>query len=115
MIWLLYMGADIEEQMRMHRFGSYPLIDVRDNASLRSDRPSGLVGPYVATDSFADRSLRCDQPDGLIGRYVATGSFAVQSLCSDRPDCLVGRFVATGLFWTGCYVATLFGSSSDVL
>ncbi|KAF3536202.1 hypothetical protein F2Q69_00023031 [Brassica cretica] len=32
MIWLWYMGAGIEEQTRLHRFGSYPLIDVRDNA-----------------------------------------------------------------------------------
>ncbi|KAF3588696.1 hypothetical protein F2Q69_00028851 [Brassica cretica] len=31
MIWLRYMRAGIEEQTRMHGFGSYPLIDVRDN------------------------------------------------------------------------------------
>uniref|UniRef100_A0A0D3EC76 Uncharacterized protein n=1 Tax=Brassica oleracea var. oleracea TaxID=109376 RepID=A0A0D3EC76_BRAOL len=30
MIWLRYMGASIEEQTRMHGFGSYPLIDVRE-------------------------------------------------------------------------------------
>ncbi|KAF2609645.1 hypothetical protein F2Q70_00011930 [Brassica cretica] len=27
MIWLRYMGASIEEQKKMHGFGSYPLID----------------------------------------------------------------------------------------
>ncbi|KAF3542403.1 hypothetical protein DY000_02006711 [Brassica cretica] len=31
MIWLRHMGASIEEQTRMHGFGSYPLIDVRDS------------------------------------------------------------------------------------
>ncbi|KAG5388874.1 hypothetical protein IGI04_030415, partial [Brassica rapa subsp. trilocularis] len=67
MIWPWYVGAGIEEHTRMHRFGLYPLIDVRDSSrpnerlgrSLRSDRPSGLVGRYVAADSFAGRSL-CD-------------------------------------------------------
>ncbi|KAF3493954.1 hypothetical protein DY000_02052501 [Brassica cretica] len=32
MIWMWYMGASIEEQTRMHGFGSYPLIDVRDSS-----------------------------------------------------------------------------------
>ena len=50
----------IEEQARMHGFGSYPLIDVRED---------GLVGRYVATDSFADWSLRSDR---LIRGSVAT-------------------------------------------
>ncbi|KAF2543201.1 hypothetical protein F2Q68_00031017 [Brassica cretica] len=104
MIWLQYMGASIEDQTRMHRFGSYPLIDVRDTTdsfagrSLRSDRPSGLVGRYVATDSFAGQSLRSDGPNGLVGRYIVTDSFAGRSLRSNRPNGLVGRYVATGLF-----------------
>ncbi|KAF2610371.1 hypothetical protein F2Q70_00011683 [Brassica cretica] len=89
MIWLRYMGASIEEQMRMHRFGSYPLIDVRDSSvatfgwSLRSDRPNGLVGRYVATNSFAGQSIRSDRPSGLFGHYVATGSFMDWSLRGD--------------------------------
>ncbi|KAF3539677.1 hypothetical protein F2Q69_00023075 [Brassica cretica] len=90
MIWLRYMGASIEEQTRMHEFGLYPLIDVRDRTdsftgqSLRSDRPNGLVSRYIATDSFAGRSLRSDRPSGLVGHYVVTGSFADRSLRSDR-------------------------------
>ncbi|KAF2543199.1 hypothetical protein F2Q68_00031018 [Brassica cretica] len=32
MIWLRYTGASIEEEKKMHRFGSYPLIDVRDSS-----------------------------------------------------------------------------------
>ncbi|KAF3590170.1 hypothetical protein DY000_02022017 [Brassica cretica] len=31
-IWLWDVGASIEEQTRMHGFGSYPLIDVRDSS-----------------------------------------------------------------------------------
>ncbi|KAF2530835.1 hypothetical protein F2Q70_00029204 [Brassica cretica] len=57
-----------------------------------SDRPSGMVSRYVATDSFAGRSLCSNQlsglvgryrPRGLVGRYVATGSFADRSLLGD--------------------------------
>ncbi|KAF2542116.1 hypothetical protein F2Q68_00031177 [Brassica cretica] len=40
MIWLRYMGASIDEQTRMHGFGSYPLIDVRDNSELSALRNS---------------------------------------------------------------------------
>ncbi|KAF2583313.1 hypothetical protein F2Q68_00006904 [Brassica cretica] len=94
MIWLRYMGASIEEQTRMHGFGSYPLIDVRDSRSLHSDRPSGLVGRYVATNSFAGRSLRSDRPSGLVGRYVATNSFAGRSLVSMNPPRSVQDFTA---------------------
>ena len=37
----------------------------------------------MATDSFAGRSLRSDRPRGLVGRYVATDSFADRSLRGD--------------------------------
>ncbi|KAF3556070.1 hypothetical protein F2Q69_00013134 [Brassica cretica] len=64
MIWLRYNGASIEEQTRMHGFGSYPLIDVRDS-SVAMQRPDprrigcyerfgrSRVGRYVATDRVA--------------------------------------------------------------
>ncbi|KAF3509407.1 hypothetical protein F2Q69_00007712 [Brassica cretica] len=57
----------------MHRFGSYPLIDVRDSS--------------VATGSAMDRSLRSNRKNGLAGRYVATDSIADRLLHSDRLDC----------------------------
>ncbi|KAF3497445.1 hypothetical protein DY000_02055548 [Brassica cretica] len=76
--------------------------------SVASERPNGLVGRYVATDrvawSVAGRSLRSDRPSCLVGRcrYVATDrvawSVAGRSLRSDRPSGLVGRYVATGSF-----------------
>ncbi|KAF3599948.1 hypothetical protein F2Q69_00036430 [Brassica cretica] len=87
MIWLRYVGASSEEQTKMHGFGSYPLIGVRDwsvlDRSLRSIRTKGLVGHYVLTDSFTGRSLRSDRPNGLVDCYVAAGSFADRSLCGD--------------------------------
>ncbi|KAF3502016.1 hypothetical protein F2Q69_00041074 [Brassica cretica] len=98
MIWLRYMGSNIEEQTRMHGFGSYPLIEGPPKwlgRSLRSNRPSGWVGHYVVTDTFAGRSLRSDRPSGLVGPYLVTDSFAGRSLRSDRPNGLVGRYVAT--------------------
>ncbi|KAF3573543.1 hypothetical protein F2Q69_00058990 [Brassica cretica] len=100
MIWMRYMGDSIEEQTIMHGFGSYPLIDVRDN-SVATDRPRGLFGRYIATDSFAGRLLRRDQPNGLVGRYIVTDSFAGRLLRSDRPSGLDGRCVATDrVDWT---------------
>ncbi|KAF3525851.1 hypothetical protein F2Q69_00048839 [Brassica cretica] len=58
----------------MHGFGSYSLIDVRED---------GLVGRYVATDSFADWSLRSDR--------LIRGSVATQRPTHSR----VSRYVAT--------------------
>ncbi|KAF3510224.1 hypothetical protein F2Q69_00005821 [Brassica cretica] len=76
MIWLRYMGASVEEQTRVHGFGSYPV-----------DRCPRQFGHYVETWSALDRSL--------LVRYVATDSFAGWSLRSDRLSGLVGRYVAT--------------------
>ncbi|KAF2579360.1 hypothetical protein F2Q68_00004759 [Brassica cretica] len=125
MIWLRYIGTSIMEQTRMHGFGSYPLITVRDSSagryvatdsftgrslrsdrtrglvgccrSLRSNRPSRLVGRYIAIDSFVGRSLR---PSGLVGRYVATGSLADWSLRGDLVwihfGCFMNVFLGYG-------------------
>uniref|UniRef100_A0A0D3D819 Uncharacterized protein n=1 Tax=Brassica oleracea var. oleracea TaxID=109376 RepID=A0A0D3D819_BRAOL len=45
--------------------------------SLRSDRPSGLVGRYIATDSFAGRFLRSDRlvPDRFDGSTEISARF----------------------------------------
>uniref|UniRef100_A0A0D2ZR11 Uncharacterized protein n=1 Tax=Brassica oleracea var. oleracea TaxID=109376 RepID=A0A0D2ZR11_BRAOL len=76
-----YSGTSIEELTRMHGFGSYPLIDVR-NRSVATDRSDRLV---------ADRSLRSDRPRGLVGRYVVTDSYTDWSL----RDRLVRGSIAT--------------------
>ncbi|KAF3547190.1 hypothetical protein DY000_02007130 [Brassica cretica] len=126
MIWLRYIGTSIMEQTRMHGFGSYPLITVRDSSagryvatdsftgrSLRSDRTRGLVG--------CCRSLRSNRPSRLVGRYIAIDSFVGRSL---RPSGLVGRYVATGsladwslrgdLVWIhfGCFMNVFLGYGS---
>ncbi|KAF3604227.1 hypothetical protein F2Q69_00035792 [Brassica cretica] len=51
--------------------------------SIRTDQTNGLVGRYVANDSFANRSLRSDRPSGLVGCYVAT-EWLGRLLRSDR-------------------------------
>ncbi|KAF3515667.1 hypothetical protein DY000_02059752 [Brassica cretica] len=46
MKWLRYMGASIEEQTRMHRFGSYPLIDVRDSSVFSFDESTEISARF---------------------------------------------------------------------
>ena len=63
---------------------------------LRSDQTKGLVGRYVATDSFAGRSLRSDR---LVRRSVATQRPTEWLGWSLRSDRLVRRLVVT---WRPC-------------
>ncbi|KAF3570046.1 hypothetical protein F2Q69_00059072 [Brassica cretica] len=91
MIWLWYMAADIEEQMRMHRFGSYPLIHVRDNAVATlylggiDHRMQGLSNKYL--------DLQC--------AMVSSSDVREPLLLRKFPskDCLKGMRVWRPLSW----------------
>ena len=70
MIWLRYMGASIEEQRRMHRFGSYPLINVRDSSDAMQRPGPRWIGRYVATERKAWSVTTQLPTHSRIGRYV---------------------------------------------
>ncbi|KAF2571650.1 hypothetical protein F2Q70_00003132 [Brassica cretica] len=61
MIWLQFMGASIEEHARMHGFGSYPLIDVRDSYRMKALVGRGSAATSVVCGLLVLLRVECDK------------------------------------------------------